>query len=189
MSRRSVQSLGAIAVVGAALILVWSAISTSSARVTATTSGESFFAAGTVSLAQPDAAVEMLFDADGLYPGSDVTGCVEIEYTGSVPASIRLHANTRGGTGLETYIDLTLGIAVDGDCESDVAGGTGVDTIFDARLGSLWTRHPNYDGGIVVQDPARPQDRFALHAVASVADDNQAQGLTTDFSITIEARP
>ena len=32
-------------------------------------------------------------------------------------------------------------------------------------------------------------DRIVIEATASVRDDNEAQGLTTEFSLTIEARP
>jgi hypothetical protein len=190
MSRRSaLNAAAAVLVLGAGLVLVISAISTSSARVTATTSSESFFAAGEVSLRQPDAAVEMLIDADGLYPGLDLTGCVDIEYTGSVPASLRVHGALRGGSGLDEHVDLSLRVSVlECAAAADEANETGA-TIFDARLVTLWERHPNYDTGAVMRATVRPGDRFSLHAVAALADDNRAQGLTTDFSITIEVRP
>jgi hypothetical protein len=185
--RRILGGVAALAVIGAAVVLIASAISTSSARVSANTSGQSFFAAGTVSLRQPDAAVEMLFDADGLYPGVEVTGCVDIEYTGSVPAALRVHGERLGGTGLDDYVDLRMQVAPGGcTASADEDAGT---TIYDARLATMWLRHADYDSGVTVASAVRPGDRLALHASATIADDNRAQGLTTDFSITIEARP
>lgn len=186
--RRWISALGALAVVGAGVVLVWSAISTSSARVTATTTSESFFEAGEVSLTQPGDAVELLFDADGLYPGTTVEGCIEIAYTGNIAASVRLHAESVGGTGLEAFVDLGLEVTDGQTCETD--GGELTPTvIFDGRLQGLWDRHPNFDAGVVVRDSTRPEDIFTLRATASVTEDNRAQGLTTEFVITIEARP
>ncbi len=189
MNRRVViVSLGAIAVVGAAGVLLWSAVTTSSARVAATTSGDSFFAAGEVELTQPDSVVELLFDADGLFPGSEVEGCVEVRYDGNVPATIRLHGAQRSGTGLDQYVDLQLAVDPDGDCERGVPG-TQARVGYDGRLRTMWGRHGNYDSGVLLTDTARPGDVFAVWATATIADDNRAQGLTTNFSFIIEARP
>lgn len=185
-ARRLVGAAAAAAVLIAGAVLVGNAISTSSARVSATTSGQSFFAAGEVSLRQPDAAVEMLFDADGLYPGVPVEGCVDIEYTGSIPAGLRVHGERLGGTGLDTYVDLRFTIGTTPCADGAEADGL---IVFNGRLSTLWSAHGNYDSGVILSDAARPGDRLALHAVATVADDNRAQELTTDFSITIEARP
>ena len=186
MSRRGlvVTTLAAIAVLGSAVVLVWGAVSTSSARVAATTSGDSFFAAGEVALSQPDARVDLLFDDDGLYPGRTVTGCVEVRYDGSVPASIRLHGRRTSGTGLDDYIDLRITLA-DG-CDVDPVVEP---PVFDGRLAGLWSSHGAYDRGLVVIPSARPGDVIAIHASAAVVDDNRAQGLSTTFTLTVEARP
>ena len=106
--RPAVRGLAAAAVIAAGVLLVWSAISTSSAKVVASTSGTSFFTAGTVALTQPDTVVELLFDADGLYPEISISGCVEIEYSGSVPAAVRLHGQPLGGSGLESFVDFEV---------------------------------------------------------------------------------
>ena len=185
--RRIIGVVAAVVVTGAAALLVINAISTSSARVSATTSGSSFFAAGTVVLTQPDAAVELLFDADNLYPGLEVEGCVTVEYSGSVPGSIRIHGELRGGSGLEDYIDFVLLSAQGDTCE-------GIDDVattprFDGRLSSFWAAHGNYAEAIELVAAARPGDRVVLQAFATVADDNRAQGRTTDFRLTIEVRP
>ncbi len=176
--------LGALVVLLAAGVVVWSAVTTSSARVAATTSGDGFFAAGEVELNQPDARVDLLFDADGLYPGREVTGCVLLAYDGSLPASVRLHGRRTSGTGLDEYVDLQ--VTLGDDCEGEAPDST---PIFDGRLSSLWTSHGAYDRGVDVLPAARPGDRVAIWATAEVADDNRAQGLTTTFTLTVEARP
>jgi len=168
-------------------VFVWNAVSTSTARVSGTTSGNSFFAAGTVDLAQPDTSVELFFNAEGLFPGLETTGCVEIEYRGSIPSSVRLHARRLGGDGLEDFIDFHIVMARSGDCQNaDELAGVAV---FDGRLGQMWRQHFSYDTAIVLDRGMETSDRFVLQAVAVVLDDNAAQGLTTDFAITVEARP
>ena len=174
-------------VLASVVVFVWSAVSTSTARVSGTTSGSSFFAAGTVDLAQPDTAVELFFNADGLFPGLETKGCVEIEYRGSLPSSVRLHARRLGGDGLENFIDLHIVMATTGTCDSsdELAGAT----VFNGRLGQMWRQHFSYDKAIVLDREMEASDRLVLQAVAVVLDDNAAQGLTTDFAITVEARP
>ena len=176
-----------LVVLASGVVFVWSAVSTSTARVSGTTSGNSFFAAGTVDLAQPGTAVELLFNADGLFPGLEARGCVEIEYGGSIPSSVRLHAKRLGGDGLEDFIDLHIVMATAGDCESaDELAGVAV---FDGGLGQMWRQHFSYDSAIVLDREMEASDRLVLQAAAVVLDDNAAQGLTTDFAITVEARP
>lgn len=174
-------------VVASIIVLVWNAVSTSSARVNATTSGSSFFSAGTIELAQPDTAVELLFDTDGLYPGRTAYGCVEIEYRGSIPASVRLHADRLGGSGLESLVELRISdVTIDGCADADPDRGQ---LVYDGRLEGLWIAHPSYRDAIVLDESMEAGDRFALFATAGVVDDNAAQGLTTEFAITVEARP
>ena len=186
MSRRTLVlgALGAVVVLAAAAVVVWSAIDTSTARVAATTSGDSFFAAGEVALNQPDATVDLLFEDDGLYPGREVTGCVLVSYDGTLPASVLLHGRRTSGTGLDDYIDLRVSLA--DDCDQAPAADA---TVFDGRLSRLWTAHGAYDRGVLVIATARPGDQVAIWASAEVADDNRAQGLTTTFTLTVEARP
>lgn len=184
MRRQLVSAAAVLTVLVAAAVVGWSAVSTSSARVAATTSGDSFFAAGEVALNQPDARVDLLFDDDGLYPGRVVTGCVFVSYDGTLPASIRLHGKRTSGTGLDRYVDLTVWLA-----DSCDEGATRRETVFDGRLDALWSSHGAYDRGMDMVPSARPGDTIAVWASAQVADDNRAQGLTTVFTLTVEARP
>lgn len=165
---------------------IWNAIETSSARVNATTSANSVFTAGTVDLVQPFTAVELIFDATNMYPGAEVVGCVEVEYRGSVPASVRLHANRLGGTGLEQYIQMRAVLPPAATCEAVTEPGEVA--IYDGSLEDLWRTHGSYRGGITLGE-MNQDDRIVLHVTAELLDDNAAQGLTTDFSLTLEARP
>lgn len=183
---RPVRTLAALGVLIAALVFAWSAMETSSARVSASTETASFFTAAVVTLHRPDASAELLFDAAGLYPGLVTSGCVEIVYDGSVPATVRLHGATVGGTGLEDYVEITVLVSRSGPgCALDDPATE----VFRGRLSDLWRSHADFGDGLPLASPARPGDRLAVRVAATVVDDDRAQGLTTDFSFSIEARP
>ncbi len=170
-----------------AIVFIWNAVVTSSARVNATTSGSSFFEAGTVDLAQPGTAVELLFDASGLFPGVETEACVEIEYRGTIPSSVRMHADRKGGDGLERFIDFQIIMLDAANCSTaDAATG---EPLYSGLLSDFWRTHSNYDNAIVLDAEMEETENLVLRAVAGVVDDNAAQGLSTDFSITLEARP
>ncbi len=177
----------AIAVFGAAVVLFANVVATSSARVAATTSSEGLLGAATVSLSQPDAAVELLLDADGLYPGVTVDGCVVVQYTGTVPVSVRLHASPTDRADLDPYVDFGLSELDSDDCSG--AGEPTATRIFQGRLDAFWLRHGSYGSGLELEQAMVNGDRIAIAAVATIVDDNRAQGLTSDFTLTIEARP
>jgi hypothetical protein len=185
---KNVRNIAAVLIVTLSMIVFgWNAVVTSSARVNATTSGSSLFEAGTVDLAQPGTAVELLFDASDLFPGVDTEACVEIEYRGSIPSSVRMHADRRGGDGLEAFINLQLVVLVAQDCAT--AADAEGDPVYDGLLSDFWSTHSDYGNAIVLDPEMEAAERLVLYAIASVVDDNGAQGLSTDFSITLEARP
>ena len=174
-------------------VVVWSGVTTASARFAATTSNDSSL----LSAAEVDLVVEstdevaatgLLIDAAGLYPGLVVERCVEITYWGSASdVAVRMFGRPGGGTGLENYIEMDIqsGTATDPECSDFVPNST----VFDDTLRVFWDRHPSFDDGLPVMDAAQSGvgtwARFSLQ----VADDNAAQNLTTEFWLTVEARP
>jgi hypothetical protein len=64
------------------------------------------FAAGTVVLSDDDGGAAM-FTLPGLDPGETATRCIDVAYTGSLPALVRLRASTTG-TGLDSALDLVV---------------------------------------------------------------------------------
>ena len=176
-----------VAVVVAAAVFVWSAVRTSTARVAATTDNQSLFSAGTLTLERPDGRANLLLNADGLYPGLEVDGCVEIAYDGSVPAALRLHGDPGGGSSLEDFVDIVIEkSALGGSCSSFVPTGR---PVYDGRLGQLWRRHPDYRRGIGLSSRITAGSSLALRARATVIDDDEAQGRSTEFVLTLEVRP
>ena len=183
--------VAALGLLGAATVVVAKTVSTTSARVSASTSSEGFLTAGEVILARSDDSASLLFDADNLYPGREIRGCVVLVYSGSVPATVRLHADRGGGTGLDSYLGLRLTALSDGSCP---AGEQARDDQFGRdlyrdRLSSLASDHSTYATGLGVAGSMAPGERLAIEAVVVVRDDNRAAGLTTEFVFTFEARP
>ncbi len=196
--RRALEIMLGVAVLLSAAILVGSAISTSSARISASTESSGFFTSGEISLDRPNSSVDLLFNANQLYPGATATGCMMIEYTGTLQAGIRIHGSVRGGTGLENYVELTLAIDRSGQCPieglpADLARANdsqySEQVVFDDSLADLWTRHGTYARGIKVDESASTGDQIAILGTAELVDDNDAQGRETEFIITVEARP
>jgi hypothetical protein len=183
-SRRMIASIaGAVLVLGSAVVLLWNAASTSSARLADTTATETFFAAGRVQLDQPNDRIEFLFDDLGLFPGRPVAGCVELVYRGDIPATIRLHGSSQEDAGLDEYLEIELRIAESCTDEPDAA------TAFAGPLPSLWAAHGTFADGLPLASDARTDQRLAVHATIEVRDDNAAQGLTSAFTLIAEARP
>jgi hypothetical protein len=182
-ARRVGALVGGVAVIVAAGALVWSAVATSSARVSATTETTGFFSSGTMELEQESTAKRFLFDADGLYPGSTIEGCVDISYRGTLAGTMRAYATPVGTTGLDRFVDLTLEIAP--DCASDARGRV----IYDGSLMEFWQTHDGFAEGLTIDDRTETDDTIGLRAVAVLENDNRAQGRVIEFSMLIEVRP
>ena len=191
LGRALLVAVAALGLLVAAIVVVARTVTTTSARVSASTSSEGFLTAGEVVLTRSDDSATLLFDADNLYPGREISGCVVLFYAGSVPATVRLHADSGDGTGLDSYLGLRLTVLPEGSCpEADQArdSRSGRD-LYQDRLSSLSSDHSTYATGLTVATSMAPGDRLAIEAVIVVRDDNRAAGLTTEFVFTFEARP
>jgi hypothetical protein len=181
--RRVGALVGGIAVIIAAGALVWSAVATSSARVSATTETTGFFSSGTMELAQDSTAQRFLFDAEGLYPGAAIEGCVEISYTGSLAGTMRAYATPAATTGLDRFVDMTLEVVP--TCASDAPGRV----IYTGSLVEFWQTHDGFAAGLTIEPRTQTGDTIGLRAVAVVENDNRAQGRVVEFSMLLEVRP
>ena len=183
--------VAALGLLVAGIVVVAKTVSTTSARVAASTSSEGFLTAGEVVLTRSDDSASLLFDADNLYPGREIRGCVVLVYAGSVPATVRLHVDRGDGTGLGSYLELRLTALTDGSCPAveqardDLSGRD----LYQDRLSTLSSEHSTYATGVTVATSMAPGDRLAIEAVVVVRDDNRAAGLTSEFVFTFEARP
>lgn len=186
-------ALGSVAVLSAAVVLLWSGVVTVSGRIAASTSNESsLLAAVAVDLVVEGgadvASTGLLIDASGLYPGLRVERCFEVTYSGTVgDVPVRLYGKSGGGTGLERFIDTTVSLGEGSDhlCADFAARRT----LFQGTLLDLWNAHRNFDDGLRLMDRAGDGEGTWVRVEVEVVDDNRAQGLTTAFWLTLEARP
>lgn len=177
--------LGTIAGVG-----TWSAFS-----ATTDNSGNSF-TAGTVAIGDDDAGSAMLSLANAK-PGDSDAACIVVDYSGSLPASVKLYGST-GGTGLAQYMDLTVtrgtkssGFDSCGDFTPDGADyiGSGAGVIYSGTLQG----YPGGYGGGIDDAPGAVEtwttgETHAYRFVVTVQNDGAAQGLTASQVFTWEAR-
>ncbi|MFW2381827.1 MAG: hypothetical protein ACN4GZ_08730 [Acidimicrobiales bacterium] len=183
---------GCCAVMVAALVLVWSSLTTASARFSGSTSNEnSLFTAAAVDVVVGTPGVdatELRIDGDGLYPGRVVQRCLPVKFIGSIDGvAVRLMGRSQGGTGLEQFVQTTVetGSGTDNEC----ADFSPEQTVFQGSLDSLWRSHGNFASGLDIMASADDGEQTTVRVQVEVESNNDAQGLTSAFSLLIEARP
>lgn len=127
--------LASLVVVGALAALAGLAVF--SAFSSSTSNDNNTFAAGSVTIGNN--ATAPLYTVTGGKPGTTSTArCIKITYSGSLPANVKLYRSAfTSGTGLDTYLDLTVtkGTGTAEDC-SDFSGTT---SVYSGTLGGLGT--------------------------------------------------
>lgn len=146
------------------------------------------FQAGTVALSDDDSG-SALFDGAGLLaPGDVEVGCIEVTYSGSLDAEIRLYGAVTGGTGLEAYLDVTVERGT-GDCSS-FGTATEVWGAADGDLGAFLAAATAYTNGVDSWTPTGGggDDTVPYRFTITQQDDNAAQGLSSVVGFTWEAQ-
>jgi hypothetical protein len=192
--RRLTASIGVLIVVGTlGLAGTWSAFSGT------TSNAGNTFAAGTVVLSDDDSGAAM-FTMPTLKPGDTATRCIDVTYTGSLTAQVRLRAASTG-TGLDSALDLTVTRGTfaappgGGSCTGFTADGTnylgrGTGTIWDGTLAdypSGWATGLN-DPSDLDPETWTGGEHHAYQLTATLRDDDTAQGRTATTMFSWEAR-
>jgi hypothetical protein len=149
--------------------------------------------AATVDLTDEDAGSAM-FSSTGLMPGTNLTRCIEVTYSGTVdPVPVKLYAaGTPTGT-LAPYLDLTVDVAAANDdafgsCTNFGAVG-GSAPVYTGTLGAFATSYPDYaNGASTTWDPALTGEARTFRFTISVQDTTAAEGQTTTFGFSWETR-
>lgn len=151
------------------------------------------FSAGTVALSDNDAGTALLSLVNAR-PGAPVTNCLQVSYTGTLTAGVRLYGTFAGTLAPHVRITITRGTDASpsfGSCSTFVADtvnyrAQGAGVLF---AGPLSTFPTSFTTGLV--DPtttwssgAKVSYRFS----AEIVDTNAAQGLSSTASFTWEAR-
>lgn len=190
---------GKIAAISVVIVLASSFVASGTwAAFSATTdnTGNSF-QAGTVTLSDNDLGSAML-GLSNAKPGDSDTSCIQVNYTGSLSATVRLYGTTTG-TGLDQYLNLTVtrGTSAAGfdNCTGFAADstdylGSGAGVIYS---GTLQGYPDSYATAIVDPTTATPEtwttsESHIYRFTISVQDNDLAEGLTATQAFTWEAR-
>lgn len=148
---------------------------------------------GTVALADNDAG-SVLYSVNNAAPGTSVTRCLRVTYTGSLDSEVRLYTPSAIGA-LGPHIDFEVqpgsqAAATFPDCSGFVADGA---PLFSGTLADFASAHGGWAGGLVDAPGAGPgwsaSDSVVYRIRATVADDQAAAGLSTDsHALVWEAR-
>lgn len=159
----------------------------SEAAFTAQTSNPgNSFSAGTVTLSDDDTGVAM-FTMSGLRPGSTDTKCITVTYTGSLAATVKLYVapGDYTGTGLGTYLNLTVQEGTGGSYAS-CTGFVSSAADYTGTLGAFAAARTSSATGVGSFAPTAGQSR-AYRFTYTLADNNAAQGLNSQVTLTWEA--
>lgn len=176
------------------------ALTTRAAFSSATSNERNSFKAGTVLLTDNDAEGAVLSMAN-LKPGDASAGCVEVAYSGSLPATVRLYGAT-GGSGLDAFLNVTVtrgsfsgATPAAGQCtgfapdpEDYLGEGNGV-----VYRGTLQGFPDGYAGGIVDSRGGSAEswtngETHVYRIAVTQVDNNDAQGLDASQVFSWEAR-
>ena len=144
--------------------------------------------AGTVALSDDDAGYALFDGSSLLGPGDVQVACIEVTYSGSLDADVRLYGALTGGTGLEAYLDLTIERGT-GDC---TAFGTPTEVwgSGDGDLGDFLAAASSFADGVDNWAPAGGggDDTVPYRFTVGQQDDNAAQGNSTIVNFVWEAQ-
>ena len=162
--------------------MVWQA--SSSAFRDETSNGTNSWATGTVEISDDDAGTAM-FELNGLAAGATGTRCIQVAYTGSLAAEVRLHATGSGD--LAPYLALAVeqgSGATTGSCAGFVPSGT----VFNGTLDDLLTNHGDYASGVGAWSVPTPPATRSYRFTYTLSGTAGAQGKAADAVLTWEAQ-
>jgi len=166
---------------------------TFSAFSSTTSNDGNTFAAGTVFISDNDAGSAM-YNVSNRKPGDTVVACIQLTYTGTLPANVRLYTGSSIGA-LGDYIDLTVDKGTGMGAFPNCGGFTPDFTLYTGTLSGFASAHNNYASGVAAFPGAQSQwnqndtlvYRFTLTLQGGTP--NSAQGGTTGaHSFTWEAQ-
>lgn len=190
--------LASVVVCGLAAIAVAAATWSSFSATTANPSNS--FSAGTVAISDNDAGATM--SASGMAPGGSTSGCVQVTYTGSLPATVREYGSVTGS--LAQYLNLTITrgtqssptfpscTGFSADSTNYVGAGAGV--VYSGTLSTYASTYTNFSSGLV-DPPGSAQAwnqnsahvyKFTITLPSSAP--SAAQGLSSGATFSWEAQ-
>lgn len=190
--------------------VVWQ--STAAAFTASTDNSGNTWQTGSVVLTDNDGAVALFSGAldSGLKPGSARSGCIRVDYAGSLPADIKLYVTTptSGATTLDPYLvmsieqgqDVTSTTTVAPDCTTGFTSTSTPTFVYNTTVASdvtsdqtrtmsaLKASAQDYATGLPVGTAVAQNTSLTFKITYSVADDNGAQNAQSTSSFVWEAR-
>lgn len=168
---------------------------TYSAFSATTQSAGNRFAAGTVQVGS-NSLGSFMYQVDAAEPGTTVTKCTKVTYTGSLDADVALYASAVAAVG--SYIDLTVtpgtGSPTFPDCTGFTASGA---ALYTGTLKGFADTYSSYGTGLATFPDGATKwatnDAVVYQFTLTMQDDNAANGGATalstgDHTFTWEAR-
>jgi predicted ribosomally synthesized peptide with SipW-like signal peptide len=194
--RKVLLSVLAVGVIAAA-----AGIGTFAAFSSSTQNGPNSFAAGTVTIADDDANGTVI-SLTNAKPGDTSTGCIKVSYTGTLTSNVHLYGTVTGT--LAPYLNLTVtrgtGSGTFPSCSAFTADstnyfGNGAGVVYSGLLSAYPATYaagvvdPNNCGSppCAAQSWTNPSNHV-YKFVITLANDNNAQGLSSTATFTWEAQ-
>ena len=193
---KALLSMVAVGVIAAA-----AGFGTYAAFSSSTQNSANSFSAGTVTLADDDAN-GTLITLSNAKPGDTATGCIKVSYTGTLTSNVHLYGTVTGSLAPYLALTVTRGTgsgtfpscgAFSADSTNFIGSGNGV--VYSGLLSaypSTWAAgvvDPNNCGAppCPAESWTNPTNRVYKFAI-TLANDNNAQGLSSSATFTWEAR-
>jgi len=157
-------------------------IGTFSAFSATTENDGNVFNAGTVSIADNDLGAAM-YNVTNAKPGTSVQACIQVTYTGSLPADVSLYADPATPIGpIGGYVNLTIekgtGMGPFPNCAGFSAQGG---PLYNGTLGGFATASTNFGSGASTYPGAQTQwnqnDALVYRFTLTLQNNNAAVGL------------
>jgi hypothetical protein len=142
------------------------------------------WAAGTVSISDDDTGTA-LFTVSGIMPGDSGVKCINVTYTGTVAAGVRLHAALTG-TGLGPYVDLTVEQGTGGTFASCTSFAAEVSTT--GTMAAFAAARTNYASGFGTWAPTAGGQSRSYRITWAMRPDNGGINKTANLALTWEAQ-
>jgi hypothetical protein len=158
--------------------------------VALSTTTTALFSAGSAGTPGPEGRLKPLV------PGAH---CIQVDYTGNLPADIRLYVTTPGtnSTSLDPYLEMKVEQGTNGTVDENCNGfstsatviyPTAADGVGATRTMQQLKGKADWDSGIPVGNSVPEGTHLTFKITYLVKDDNGAQGKKSDATFTWEAR-
>ena len=134
------------------------------------------------------AGTAMFVDRQGLAPGLPEQRCIRVSLEGDVaPDLVSLYAAEVQGE-LAPYLDLVVEVGPDAAVFGDCSGFLPESVLFTGTLADFGSGHTDFDSGLATWVPTAPGEARSFRFTVTVRDVPEAEGLTSGFGFTWEAR-